>query len=396
MTSKVFDVITKERPVGTAANDAIVDYLEQQFRNADYEIQSLPFDCTVWEKGESTLTIDNHSFDVQPSPFSEPFQGSGKLCMVKTEEELEGIDCNDVILIVGGKITQSPLMPKDYPFYYPEEHKRLISLFEQKRPKAIIAVTGPDQLSGQNPFPLFEDGNFSIPSGNISEETLSEMEAVGIADKDVNLTINSHKIPSKSRQIVASKKSKEPAGKIVIAAHMDTKYDTPGALDNAAGVAVLLQVAEELKSIEYDVDIVPFNGEEYYGACGELEYLKLIERQEDKIELMINIDSPCHKGAQTAISCYNLNDSLNDIVKCVMDRSDGIIQGQEWYAGDHATFVFRGIPCLVATSCDLFSGGLEYTHTPKDTLDTIDIDMVKYTVRYLSEVILDYCEKVRK
>lgn len=396
MMSKVFDVITKERPVGTAANDEIVDYLEKQFKDMNYSVQSLPFNCVTWKKGESTLVMDNHIFEVEPSPFSEPFKGSGKLSIVKTVDELKDIDCNDAILVLAGKLTESPLQPKNYPFYYPDEHKNLISLLEKKKPKAIIAVTGRNPLNGQNPFPLFEDGNFLIPSGNISEQTLLKIEAIGLWGEVVNLTIDSHKSLAKSRQVVASKKTKKSAGKIVIGAHMDTKYNTPGALDNATGVAVLLKVAETLKYTSYDIDIVPFNSEEFYGACGELEYLKLIDNEKDKVKLMINIDSPCHKGAETAISFHNLNDSMGEIINFTMSNSQSIVKGREWYAGDHTTFIFRGIPCLVVTSSDFFIGALEYTHTPKDILETIDFEMVNHTAQYIIKVICAFDEKFNK
>lgn len=387
MISKVFEIITKERAVGTAANDEIVNFLENKFKYMNYSIKSLPFECTVWEKAKSTLISRNHLFQVEPSPFSEPFKGSGKLIMVKTVKELEDIDCNDVILVLSGKLTESPLQPKDYPFYYPKEHKYLISLLERKKPKAIIAVTGKNPLSGQNPFPIFEDGNFLIPSTNINDQTLSKIEAAGLLGEVVNLTIDSHKRLSKSRQIVALKKATKSMGKIVIGAHMDTKYNTPGALDNASGVAVLLQMAEVLKSTAYDIEIVPFNSEEFYGACGEMEYLKLIDNEKDRIKLMINIDSPCHKGAQTAISFHNLSNNISEIINCTIGKSEEIVKGRKWYAGDHAPFIFRGIPCLVVTSSDLFSGGLEYTHTSKDTLDTIDFDMIGHIVRYIIEII---------
>lgn len=393
MTSKVFDIITKERPVGTAANDEILDFLEEQFKNMNYSIQSLPFDCVVWEKGKSTLTLDNCKFDLEPSPFSEPFNGSGKLCNVKTLEELEAINCEGDILILSGKITETPLQPKNYPFYYPDEHKHLISLLEEKHPKAIIAATGKNPLSGQNPFPLFEDGNFLIPSCNINNKTLSQIEAMLHSDSVSHLTINSNKAPASSRQIIASQKAEKPAGKVVICAHMDTKYNTPGALDNASGVAVLLKVAELLKETKCNIDIVSFNSEEYFGACGELEYLKQIDSQRDNIELMINIDSPCHKGSQTAISFYNLHESISQITNSIMDRSQAIIKGQEWYAGDHAPFVFRGIPCLAVSSSDLFSGALEYTHTSKDTLDTVDFEMVNLTAQCLAEVVLTFSDQ---
>ncbi|OAA88342.1 M28 family metallopeptidase [Clostridium coskatii] len=387
MISKVFEVITKERAVGTAANDEIVNFLENKFKHMNYSIKSLSFECAIWEKGKSTLISRNHLFQVEPSPFSEPFKGIGKLIMVKTVKELEDIDCNDVILVLSGKLTESPLQPKDYPFYYPKEHKYLISLLERKKPKAIIAVTGKNPLSGQNPFPLFEDGSFLIPSTNINDQTLSKIEAAGLLGEVVNLTIDSHKRLSKSRQIVALKKATKSMGKIVIGAHMDTKYNTPGALDNAAGVAVLLQVAKVLKSTAYDIELVPFNSEEFYGACGEMEYLKLIDNEKDRIKLMINIDSPCHKGSKTAISFHNLSDNISDIINCTIGKSEKIVKGKKWYAGDHSPFIFRGIPCLAITSSDLFSGALEYTHTSKDTLDTIDFDMIGHIVKYITEII---------
>jgi aminopeptidase YwaD len=64
-----------------------------------------------------------------------------------------------------------------------------------------------------------------------------------------------------------------------------------------------------------------------------------------------------------------------------------IVKGDEWYAGDHAPFAFRGIPCMAVTSSDLFEGALEHTHTSKDTLDTIDFGMIKSTAQFLIEVI---------
>ncbi|MNU09417.1 hypothetical protein D3C72_2559650 [compost metagenome] len=42
---------------------------------------------------------------------------------------------------------------------------------------------------------------------------------------------------------------------------------------------------------------------------------------------------------------------------------------------------------MVVTSSDFFDGALEYTHTPKDTLDTVDFEMVKPTAQHLIDVI---------
>lgn len=388
--------LSKERPVGTKANTELVKIVERYLYDLGYTIQSIPFDCMVWKSGASAININNQSIVIEPSPFSNPFNESAKLCIVKTLEQLEKIHCENDILVLAKDLTKTPLQPKNYPFYYPDEHKKIISLLEQKRPKAILAVTGRNSLNGQKPFPLFEDGTFLIPSGYIGERYLSQLESLEKLRIPVNLVIDSSKTKAKSRQIVATKKAKKSVGKIIISAHMDTKYNTPGALDNAVGVAVLLQTAQLINSSLYDIDIVPFNSEEFYGANGELEYLKLLNSDYKEIALMINIDSPCHKGSKTGISFYNLSDSITKLTNSLIAKNPKIVKGDEWYAGDHAPFIFRKIPCMVVTSSDLFEGGLEYTHTSKDTLDTVDFEMIEPTMKYIVDVIEAFSIKESK
>lgn len=379
-------LLSKERPVGTKENTQLLEMIETYLRDMGYFIQSLPFDCMVWNRRNSAISTNTHSIAIEPSPFSEPFSGSGTLHIVKTLEELEAINCKDEILVLAGDLTKEALQPKDYPFYYPAEHRILLTLLETKSPKAILCVTGKNTLNGQNPFPLFDDGNFLIPSGNIGKEYLDELNELSHSDVLVHIEINSYKTKAKSRQLIASKKVKNAKGKIIIGAHMDSKYNTPGALDNATGVAVLMQIASMLNSSIYDIDLVPFNSEEYYGANGELEYLGLLENDPNKVLLMINIDSVCHKGSKTAVSFYNFGNSTN-LAKTLIKRSPQIVKGNEWYAGDHVPFVFRNIPCMAITSSDFFDGALEHTHTPKDTLDTIDFELIKPTAQYILDVI---------
>lgn len=377
-----------ERPVGTASNNKLLGTMETMLTEMGYAIQSFPFDCVVWQHELSTMKIDGREFVVEPSPFSEPFNGTRRLRTVKTVAELQNIDCRGDILLLSGEITETPLSPKNYPFYYPDEHKSIIDLLELKQPAAIVAVTGKTALHGKTPFPYFEDGNFLIPTANIDTEAFSKITPLLNADiTTADLVINSSKKSARSRQIVASKKSEKSQGKIIIAAHMDSKYDTPGALDNAAGVAVLLEVAARVDASAFDVDIVPFNSEEYYGASGEVEYLKLLGNE--KIVLMINIDSPCHKKSKTGVSFYNFSNPMQNIADGMIASNPEITMGSEWYAGDHAPFLFRGIPCVVVTSSDLFECASAYTHTPRDTLEIVDTESVNHATTFLVDFIVE-------
>ena len=146
MVHDIMKNIVKERPVGSKNNMDILLYLENLMAKMGYDIKKLPFTCTTWETGESCLTLNERRIEIQASPFSQPFEGSGKLVFAKNLEELETANCQNCILVVGGELVATPLQPKEYPFYYPDEHKYLIELFERKQPAAIIAATGKHAL----------------------------------------------------------------------------------------------------------------------------------------------------------------------------------------------------------------------------------------------------------
>ena len=386
MIHDILKNILKERPVGSENNMDILLYLENLMVKMGYDIKKLPFICTTWETDESCLTLNDRRIKIQASPFSQPFEGSGKLVFAKSLEELETADCQNCILVVGGELVTTPLQPKEYPFYYPDAHKYLIELFERKQPAAIIAATGKHALCGLQPFPLFEDGNFLIPSAYVTEAMFEELQG---NDKEgmAWVSIQSKNKQHNSYQLVARKRNKSNHGKIIICAHMDTKYNTQGALDNAVGVAVLIGAAARLAGSDCDIDIVPFNGEEYYEASGEVEYLKYISSGQNEVSLVINIDSPCHAGSKIAVSLYNFDDPAKEVVDHLMHTQNEVVYGPEWYAGDHAAFAFRGIPCMVLTSSDLFEGGLDNTHTMQDTPETVDLSQIELVVNYINKIV---------
>lgn len=390
--SELLELITRERPVGTETNKEILNYLEQEFMNTGYEVTSLPFDCVVWKHKKSKIKSGNIELEVNPSPFSNSFNGRGKAVIIEYLKELQNQNLSGKIIVLCGELAERPLQPKDYPFYYPDEDKNIISLLESQKPKAIICITGKSQLSGMNPFTMFEDGNFLIPSAYMSIDMLPQLKKLIEESPVVSLSINSENKIATSRQLVANKKTVNSKRKIVVCAHIDTKYGTLGALDNATGVCVLMNIMNYFKQVSYpiDIDFVPFNSEEYFGASGEVCYLNYVNNNQNKILLVINIDSPCHINSQSAISYYNINESQRAIINDSMEKNEKIVNGYEWHAGDHCAFALKGIPCLAVTSSDLFEGALEYTHTFKDTLNTIDSQLITTTAKFISDVIKNW------
>lgn len=386
-TKAFLEMITKERPVGSEQNELVGKMISEVLEKANYEVTKLPFECTVWKDDPSYLETEGNKIQLFASPFSTFFSGKGELCVIGSREDLKQAQLKDKIVVLCKVLTEQAVQPKDYPFYYPDEDKELIELLEEKAPKAIIACTGQSMMCGLNPFPLFSDGNFLIPSAYLSEDELTQLQK--LEGKEVTVVIASEKNKASSYQLIGTKKAKQSKGKIILCAHMDTQYHTPGALDNALGVSVMLETAKKLEKLELtqDIEIVPFNGEEYYEATGELVYLEQLNKQEANNLFVINIDSPCHKGAGNAIAYYNVSEEQKAVYNQLMNRYDHIIEGEPWYAGDHCMFAFQGTACVTVSTSDLFEGGLAYTHTEKDTLDTVDLALIDETADYLVEMI---------
>ena len=365
--------IAVERPVGTPENENVNSILEKEFRSLGMDIVYLPLDCDVWHKGEAFIDCGGTKTMLHTSPYSQPCSVCAPLVSASFLAELHTLDCAGKILVLLGELSKEQLQPKDYLFYFPDEHRELISLLEDKHPAALICVCGKSEMCGMEPFNMFNDGKFLIPSAYTDAAHYNALsQAVG---STVTIRIDSQIEAARSRQLIAKHSVADSHAKIVVCAHMDTQYDTTGALDNASGVASIVSAARQLSDAPFDIEFVPFNGEEYYRASGELAYLQYLGK-DSRPSLVINVDSPCHAGSDISVSFYNFTGDASAAADALISEEKRVVRGEEWYAGDHAMFVFGGVPCAAVSSSDLFTGGLCDTHTPRDTVDTVNAGLI--------------------
>ncbi|MDD3587038.1 MAG: M28 family peptidase [Thermoguttaceae bacterium] len=171
---------------------------------------------------------------------------------------------------------------------------------------------------------------------------------------------------------VTGKKGNNPRNRIVITAHIDAKMGTPGAIDNATGMIVLLLLAEYLKDFSFDdktIELLAINGEDYYAVPGQMAFLNANKNHFDKIALNINIDCAGYDKGKTAVSLFDLPSNLHQSALNLINENDELVEGVPWYQGDHTLFLQNGIPAIVFTS-QWFLDNIEtqnVTHTPKDT-----------------------------
>ncbi|UCH43810.1 MAG: M28 family peptidase, partial [Dehalococcoidales bacterium] len=304
---------------------------------------------------------------------SPPCDVTTELVTVSTVEELEDCRCTGKILSMRGDICSEQLMPKNFVFYNPDHHKKIYTLLEEKKPAAIVTATErkPELVGALYPFPLIEDGDFDIPSVYCTDVVGKEIMVK--TGNIFHLVIKARRIKSTACNVIAGKNLEVPK-KIVITAHIDAYWSTPGALDDASGTVVLLLLAEMLRDYQGNIgiEIAAFNGEDYYSAGGQMDYLRRYGQDLDKIAVAINIDDIGYVCGKTAFSLYECPDEIRQKARNIFGNYSGIMEGEPWYQGDHMIFTQNGKPAIAFTAEKLAELMATITHTPKDTPDVVD------------------------
>ncbi|MGD9782556.1 MAG: M28 family metallopeptidase [Kiritimatiellia bacterium] len=375
------------RPIGSGENRRAAGFIRAEAERMGYEVRSLPFLCPYWEPGPSAAERGGTKVDVFAGPFSPGFDATREVVVATTPETLKAADGAGKILFLRGEIAKEPLAPRDFPFYFPDEHKAIYEALDAMEPAGILAATGPHPSCGLNPFPMFEDEKFRIPTAYVAAAGAATLLS---ANGPMGLRIESKTTDRPGEQLVAAKKAAgESQGKIVVCAHMDTAYGTPGALDNAAGVAVLLGAMERLKGYAgpYDLEFVPFNGEDSGAVKGHLAYLEKYGGEFGRIRLAVNVDAAGSKGSTTHVSAYHLDEARQGWLDAEIAKYAGISRGPEWVEGDHSVFAFQGVPCLAVTSSDLREGVMKISHTPKDTRERVDPGLLDEAGKFIAGLV---------
>jgi aminopeptidase YwaD len=367
--------VKPNRRTGSSGNREATDFFENTIRPFGYELDATPFACLDYVSGGAVLKNVEESFEVHPSPYSLGCDVFAELFVVTTVEELESANCQGKILLMMGKICSEQLMPKNFVFYNPEHHQKIIALLESHRPAGIVTATEkkPEQVGALYPFPLMVDGDFDIPNV-YCKDTVGEALAARQGEP-FHLRIDGRRIPSSGTNVIARLHPGAPR-KIILTAHIDAYEDAPGAADNASGTVVLLLLAEMLSDDRGDhcVEIAVFNGEDHYSAAGQMDYLKRYGEQLPKVMLAINVDGVGYKRGRSAYSFYGCPPQIEGKSEEVFQRFPGLVRGEPWFAGDHMIFVQNHAPSIAFTSECAPELMKTVIHTAADTPDIIDYD----------------------
>jgi Zn-dependent M28 family amino/carboxypeptidase len=228
---------------------------------------------------------------------------------------------------------------------------------------------------------------------------------------------------SKVRNLVVEKKGRVPGkSAIILGAHYDTVPETPGADDNASGIAGLLELARLLKgsSGNRTVRFVAFPHEEppyfYSSLMGSRQYAGMLKRSGEKPLVMICLEMLGFAGERydqrypapfmRVLGRYpkygnfiglvgNLRSlRMMSLVRSAMRKhctvgveslsAPGFIP--PLFLSDHSSFWKEGFPALMVTDTAFLRN--PHYHLPSDTPDTLNYDFLARAVDGVHAAVL--------
>ena len=111
------------RRTGSAGNREATGFFAAIMASFGFAVETPVFECIDWVENEADLAAAGVAFDVRVSPYSLGcHETRAPLVVVSTVAELETQDIAGKIVLLRGEIAREQLMPKEFPFYNPDEH----------------------------------------------------------------------------------------------------------------------------------------------------------------------------------------------------------------------------------------------------------------------------------
>jgi aminopeptidase YwaD len=373
------------RPVGSPANDRAADYIRDIFGGLGLAVEEQAYACTGWDCTEASLDAGGEALPVEANAFSPPCDVTASAVPAATLAELTAADLTGKIALLHGELVAEPLSAKSW-FLKGERDDAIINLLEAKQPAALLAP--PPSTPQYEQFTA--DWELEIPAATAPRPVIERL----VAYNPIRLRLACAKRPAVARNVVARNIGTITGGrpsarpKVVVMAHFDTRINTPGAIDNAAGAAALLGLAETLgaEALPYDLEFIAFNSEEYL-PIGDDEYVRRAgEPSFANIALAINMDGIGYRGGRNTIARFNVEAERVGRLEQIVSRFPALEWTEPWPQSNHSTFAFRGAPALAFSSTDAFTRA----HFPTDAIEEVNPEKVAEVVAAVRAIVLSW------
>jgi hypothetical protein len=230
------------------------------------------------------------------------------------------------------------------------------------------------------------------PAGSPAERRAVRYVANRFEELGFAVGIHRFRLPQGGRSwnVIARRPEAPVETPLLFGAHLDTVAGSPGANDNASGVAVLLRLAATLSPEDADdLTLVAFGAEEFQPGTGEhhigsAAYVRQMSQEErEGLEAMVSADM-VGKVRRPIVARLSGSDRgaarlLADAVRDAGMRPSVRLLGD---ISDHGPFAKAGMPAAF-----LWTGDEPNHHEPTDVVSNVSPRALRRTLRILQALL---------
>ncbi len=335
------------RPAGTDEEREAAEYIAAQLRDAGYVVDIEEFDTSYWGD-HSSLATPGEGPSLQALALAGSRNGTATAPLVHAGlgdvADFEAVDVTGAVALLDRGVV---------PFREKAQNAQSAGA------AAVVIVNNERGFFGGT---LEEASGVTIPVIGVSRQSREPLLALAADGTAVTVTADVGTREVRSQNVVA----RNGECRAYLGAHYDSVASGPGAHDNASGTALLIEIARTHHV--QGVCFIAFGAEEI-GLFGSQAFVE--EHGVSGVLFMLNFDMVARIGQRTLDGPRFVqgNAALAERGAAAAARLGYGIPAGEFPPGagsDHVSFEEVGVPAVT-----LYSGGSEFIHTSRDTIETV-------------------------
>lgn len=367
------------REAGTPTEEKAASLIREELKSFGMESMLSEFTFNTWEIRKAELTVTE--------PYNKTYQVTGyQRCGSTAGEGMEAeflyVENGDDISLshAAGKIVMvNEIVRKDM-------YLKLL----KAGAAGFVSISGSPTDTGEDRIPraaaipqkVYEALNEKERIQGVGIHYLDAVEMVTEGAEKVRLTLLQEEVTRTSRNVEARIQGSDHADEILtLTAHYDSVPEGPGAYDNMAGAAIIMEVCRYLKEHQprRTVEFVWFGAEEK-GLLGSRHYIKMHEHELGKHRFNMNVDLAGQLVGGNVIGVTADPSVCSMLTYLAAETGIGMTTKNQIWGSDSNTFAWKGIPAMTLNR-DGFG-----MHTHYDTVDLLSAWSLKRSARLLAHI----------
>lgn len=367
------------REAGTPTEEKAASLIREELKSFGMESMLSEFTFNTWEIRKAELTVTE--------PYNKTYQVTGYQRCGSTAGE--GVEAEFLYVENGDDISLSHAAGKIVMVNEIVRKDMYLKLLKAGA-AGFVSISGSPTDTGEDRIPraaaipqkVYEALNEKERIQGVGIHYLDAVEMVTEGAKKVRLTLLQEEVTRTSRNVEARIQGSDHADEILtLTAHYDSVPEGPGAYDNMAGAAIIMEVCRYLKEHQprRTVEFVWFGAEEK-GLLGSRHYIKMHEHELGKHRFNMNVDLAGQLVGGNVIGVTADSSVCSMLTYLAAETGIGMTTKNQIWGSDSNTFAWKGVPAMTLNR-DGFG-----MHTHYDTVDLLSAWSLERSARLLAHI----------